>query len=289
MKVFFSKRHEEALAFGKIKPSFSVPCRTSVEHVLSGYSEWGGNMGLENLTFQYVENKLKTFYGVDELKAFDEDNKRVPASLSQVIIKGYPSEVLDIIEAWFDENPTRARECEEELNDIFYIHSSPWRVVSGNVMLVDSEYLHGEVRAKTIQLLEESEVKGALEEYQDAVSDLMSGETKDAVTKAHKSVESVMKAVLEVNEGRFGQLLSALIKSDVIPDYYEGFLKNFEQLALGIVKERNLPARGHGQGKRSIKVSRSLAEFAVNLAGSINVFIIKHWMETKATLAEKRS
>jgi len=286
MKAFFSKRHEEALAYGKIKPSFSVPCRTSIGRVLSEYSDWSGGGAFENFTFEYAEDKLKTFYGKNELKAYDENSKRVTASINQVLLKGWPFEVLDIIEAWFDGSPERARECEKELNDIFYIHSSPWRIVNGNAILVDSEYLHREVRAKTVQLLEENEIQGALEEYQDAMNDLTSGETKDAVTKAHKSVESVMKAVLETDEGRFGQLLSALIKSDIIPEYYEDFLKNFERLALGIVKERNLPARGHGQGKKPIKVSPSLAEFAVNLAGSMNVFIVKHSMEIKQKIAD---
>ncbi len=135
--------------------------------------------------------------------------------------------------------------------------------------------------------MEECEIQGALEEYQDALNDLTSGDTKDAVVNAHKSVESVMKAVLETNEPyTFGTLLEKLIKSGIIPDYYDEFLRHFEKLALGVVKERNLPARGHGQGKNPTIVSRSLAEFAVNLAAVINIFIVKHWIETKQSKTE---
>lgn len=113
------------------------------------------------------------------------------------------------------------------------------------------------------------------------MNDLMSGKTKDAIAKAHKSVESVMKLVIGTSEHHtFGKLLDELIKSKVIPEYYDNFLRNFEQLVLGIGKERNLPGRGHGQGRHTIKVPDYLAELTVNLAGSINVFLIKQWRET---------
>lgn len=289
MKVYFSKRHEEAICDGKLNVSFPLQCRTSIKRILENYSDWeeyDPNYP-QNVTFDAVEEELKTFYGMEELKSFDEKSQRVPASLPQVILKGLPYEVLDIIEAWFYQKPSKGRECEKELNEILAIHNSPWRIVNGEAIRIDSEYLHQEVRAKTINLLTTYEAFGALEEYQDAISDLMSGETKDAVHKAHKSVESVMKTVLETKEPlRFGQLLRKLIDSNIIPEYYDGFMKNFEQLVVGVGKERNLPGRGHGQGSEATTVPHCLAELAVNLAGSINVFIIKHWMEKQKTRSD---
>ena len=294
MKAFFSKRHEEAL-FDTLKPSFSVRCRVSIERVLDDHSEHGNYIDERgkqyndaNITYLEAEEDLKTFYGTNTLYAYDDDNKRARASFSDFIRGGYPQEVLDAIEAWFYKNPKKARECEKELNDIFSIHSSLWRVVNGEAVLVDSDYLYQEVRAKAISLLSEGKAYGALEEFQDAIDDLTSGDTKDAVIKAHKSVESTMKTILGTSEHlTFGQLLKKLIKSDIIPEYYENFLKHFEQVALGAVKERNLPGRGHGQGQITTDVPRSLAEFAVNLAGSINVFIIKHGIEVQSESANE--
>lgn len=288
MKAFFSKRHEEALAKEELRVTFNTRCRFAIERVLEQHSDWGGWGDEDNVTFESAEEDLKTFYGEPTLKAFNDENKFTEASISQVILSGRPAHVLDIIETWFYQNPKKAIECEKELNDIFCIHNSPWRVVNGQVILVDSEYLHREVHAKTIRLLEECEIQGALEEYQGAIDDLISGETKDAVVNAHKSVESVMKAVLETDEDyTYGKLLEMLIKSDIIPKYYDEFLIHFEKLALGAVKERNLPARGHGQGKKPTKVLPSLAEFALNLAGAINIFIIKHWIETRQSKAKE--
>jgi hypothetical protein len=290
VKAYFSKRHEQAIADKKIAPHFTVACRTSVVRLLSQYSNKGGWDNDENYTFSSAEEDLKTFYGTNELKVFDFDSKkRVPVSLYGFILGCYPTEVLDAIESWLDQNPTEAARCEKELNDAFVIHNTPWRVINGQVILVDSDYLQGELKTKAIQLLKENMIGGALEEYQGAINDLTAGESKDAIAKAHKSIESVMKAVLQTDEPlRYGQLLSRLIGSQIIPEYYEDFFKNFEQLALGIGKERNLPGRGHGQGRLTTEVPASLAEFSVNLAGAMNVFLVKHWIETKQP-GEKQS
>ena len=288
MKAFFSKRHENALANEELRVSFNARCRFAIERVLQRHCDWGGWDDSENLTFDGATEDLITFYGEPTLKAFNAEGRFDKASISQVILKGLPAQVLDVVEAWFYQNPAKARECEKELNDIFVINNSSWRVVNGQAVLIDSEYLHREIQAKTIRLLEECEIQGALEEYQDAIDDLISGDTKDAIVNAHKSVESVMKAILETDEDyTYGKLLEMLIKSNVIPKYYDEFLVHFEKLALGVVKERNLPARGHGQGKKPTLVSLSLAEFAVNLAGAINIFIIKHWIETRQSKAKE--
>jgi hypothetical protein len=215
--------------------------------------------------------------------AYDAEGKLVPANLNGLIESGYPARVLDVIEAWCDNAEiSRVAECEKELNNLFEIHNSPWRIVNATVFLVDSEYLHSEVVAKTQSLLRENSVAGALEEFTEALSCLTDGRTKEAVVSAHKSVESVMKTVLETQEHlTFGHLLANLIKSGVIPDYYEEFMAHFEKLALGAVKERNRPGTGHGQGTEPKELPKSLAEFAVHLSAVINLFLIRRWLESR--------
>ncbi len=280
MKTYFSKRHADALRDKKLSLSFSKPLRTSIVRILDRFSVRGGWNDQQNFTFDEAITSLLTFYGKEQLEAFDEKDKRVSTYFEGFIKGGYPSEVLDAIEAWFDMNPDSA--CERELNDCLAMNNSSWRIVAGQAMLMDSEYLHTEMRVRTLRLLKEGDATGALEEFQDAISDLQAGETKDAVVKAHKSIESVMKTALGTSEHlTFGKLLEQLLKGGLIPIYYQEFLVHFEKLALGAVKERNRPGTGHGQGNVAIDVPRSLAEFVINLAGAINLFIIERWMETK--------
>lgn len=282
MKTYFSKRHGEAIRAKKLPVSFSRSLRTSILRLLERFSDYGGWNSEENHTFDRAEEALKTFYGKPRLEAFDAADNRVPADFPALLHRGYPTEFLDAVEAWFDQEPKGEREAEREINDCLAMNQSPWRLVNGEAILINSEYLHVEVQARTLRLLKEGSAFGALEEYQNALSDLQAGETKDAVVKAHKSVESVMKTALSSDEHlTFGQLLSRLIESGMVPQYYQEFLVHFEKLALGAVKERNRPGTGHGQGLSQIEVPRSLAEFSINLAGAINLFIIERWTEAR--------
>jgi len=282
MRFYFTKRHADALKAKKIQPSLPKRLRVAIHRTLERYSTWGGFDNDENITFSETEWTLKTFYGEDKLRAYNEEDKLVPTNLDGLIESGYPARVLDVIEAWCDAaEPLNAVECEKELNTLFEIHNSPWRIVNATVFLVDSEYLHNEVVAKTQGLLRENSVAGALEEFTEAVSCLMDGRTKEAVVNAHKSVESVMKTILETKKHlTFGCLLTNIIKSGIIPSYYQEFMIHFEKLALGVVKERNRPGAGHGQGAETTEVPRSLAEFAVHIAAVINLFLIRRWLES---------
>ncbi len=285
MKTYFSRRHGDAIRDKKWPLSFAASLRTSILRLLVNYSDWVGEYNdCENITFQYASELLKTFYGKDALEAFDDSGKRVPSDFSRLVTNSYPSEVLDAVEAWFETSPRKHVECEREINDLLEMHRSPWRFVNGEALLIDSEYLHKEVQARTLRLLREGKAFGALEEFQEALRDLQAGDNKDAVVKAHKSVESVMKTVLGVNEHiPFGGLLARVIRAEVIPEYYEDFLTHFERLALGAVKERNRPGAGHGQGVTTTELPRSLAEFTVNLAATINLFLLKRWIELTGT------
>lgn len=287
MKAFFSKRHQDALFEKKLKVSIPSDCRGSIVRILEAYSDYDGHGN--NITFSGAEQDLETCLG-HTLKAFNADDKYLPAVFREVIIGGYPVHVLDAIEAWFYQKPEEGQTCEKELNDVLRIQRSPWRVIYSDVVLIDSEYLNSELRYKTVQLLQDNQAVGALEEFQEAIDDLTSGQTKDAVHKAHKSVESVMKTVLDTKELlKPGELLRRFIDSEIVPKYYDDFLIQFEQLCYSITKERNLPGRGHGQGKELAVVPQCLAEFAVNLAGSVNVFILKHWIELKQANSPEKS
>jgi hypothetical protein len=104
-------------------------------------------------------------------------------------------------------------------------------------VLIDSEYLDSEIRTKLSHYMLNNSIDCAFEEYNGAIQDLTANDTKDAIVKAHKSVESVIKAVLNENNGTFGVLLSKLIKSGMIPEYYEEFLVHFEKMALVLLKK----------------------------------------------------
>jgi hypothetical protein len=109
MKTYFSKRHAEALREKKLTVSFAKSLRTSIVRILNKFSVWGGWNGEENLTFDGAVASLLTFYGKEQLEAFDDKDQRVPTYFEGFIKGGYPNEVLDAIEAWFDQSRIEVR------------------------------------------------------------------------------------------------------------------------------------------------------------------------------------
>ena len=243
----------------------------------------------ENWTFAAAEETLKTFYGLDELKAYKED-RLGPATFSEVIQSGWPPHVWDCVEAWLDASDQKQKiACVTDLNKVLEIQDSEWRIVNCYVLKMDSAFLHEHVHSKLTALMREIGANGALDEFTEAVHKLQQGELKNAITAAHKSVESAMKTVLGVTRAKPGQLIQRTIESGVIPEYYDGFCKNFEQILVAAGKERNLEGRGHGQGAQVIEIPRGLAEFAVNLAAVVNLFLLGEWVSKHPELAGTKS
>jgi hypothetical protein len=288
LRTYFSKRHEKSLNEKRLKPQLATTLRVAILRTLTQHSTFGGDWGEDNVTFYAATETLKTFYGSQELQAYSEKGKLEPSNFEGVIQSGWPPRSIDCIEAWLDHaSKASARDCEKELNEILEIHKSSWRFVNGTAMLIDSQYLHEHVTARVVLLMRENAISGALEEFNAACSYLTEQRNKEAVVSAHKSVESVMKSVLSKPTAKFGELVAGVIKSNIVPAYYQDFLFHFEKFLLAAAKERNQPGRGHGQGAEVLEVDFQLAEFAVNLAGAINLFLIKCWLDQKSQVPEK--
>jgi len=283
MKFLFSKRHEKALGAGTLQVSLSKKLRTSLHRVLFANSiitEWDNF----NITFDSALEMLKTFYGEEQITAYQKS-----VDFKDLILLGYPVKVLDAIEAFHSKlpDPKVQKKCEHEINGVFEIHNSQWRMLGGNVYLIDSGYLHTEVHAKLHHLLTQHELVGVLDEFNNATSALMAGEPNEAVIYAHRSVESSMKVAIGTTEHKtFSPLVKDLIAHGVIPKYYEEFFLHFEKMVHTITKERNKPGGGHGQGAEVIQIPQNLAEFSVNLCAVMNTFILKSWLE-KQPLTEE--
>jgi len=119
LKPLFSHRHRAALFETKtLKPSFSRQLRSGILQVLGKYSDAAE---FENWTFDSATALLCTTYGRDQLTIRDGVGRR-PASFHEMILQGYPTEVLDGIEAWFACEPRASEPAAADLNTLLSIH-----------------------------------------------------------------------------------------------------------------------------------------------------------------------
>ena len=164
----------------------------------------------------------------------------------------------------------------------------PWRMLEGRILRVDSKWLEEEIHAKAAELLSVRGFEGAMGEFQQARSDLSSGNYKGAIHASNLALESTVKGILNIDQEKPGRLYRLLIDSGLVPKYHEGFIKAFEEHILrSVAMARNLEKGvGHGQGTDVSEPPKSLAELAVNLSGVLILYLLKRHLEINPIHAE---
>ncbi|MCK5642055.1 MAG: abortive infection family protein [Gammaproteobacteria bacterium] len=174
-----------------------------------------------------------------------------------------------------------------EINDIFRIDRIGYEIVNGKIIIYGSEYLNDNVTKQTISLLNSSDFKGPLEEFEKALNHYLKKEYKDTIQEANNSFESTMKSILTKLGIKFdpqvdnaSKLLQILYDNDVIYIHTQEFTNNLKKMLQGLPTIRNKQS-GHGQGLDSIEIYKSYAGLSLHLAGSFIVFLINRYDELK--------
>jgi len=280
MAWLFSKRCKKALAEKKIKVSIPNQVRVRLWKLIEKYDETDKWERWESPLFR-LPDIIKSEIGCMKLLAYPKDKMNSPAEESDLegfVLRGnYPPYVFDTLEIFYQENNDEIRNLfQQDFNQIMEESDLPWRMANGKIFLVDSTYIEEEILRRPSILLKEIEFAGALQEFEKSRVDLCNGDYEGAIQNANLAVESTIKGIINVPKAKPGVLFRKLIDSGIIPEYYEGFLKAFEENILrsvAIIRNEELGV-GHGQGINTNEIPKSLAEFAVNLAGVLIKYLI---------------
>ena len=203
------------------------------------------------------------------------------AKISEFLREGAPIHIFDAIELFSKELEDAKYGFQEKINTIFSEAQLPWRLSDDVIFQVNSQYM-AEVLSYASKLLGTSGFQGAKQEFQEARTDLDSGDNKGAIHHANLSLESTMKAILGVDRERPGTLFRMVIDSGIIPEYYDDFLKNFEQVLRVVNIARNEEkGAGHGQGSEVVDVPKHLEELVLNFCDSLTIFLVNHYIDAK--------
>jgi hypothetical protein len=161
-----------------------------------------------------------------------------------------------------------------ELNNRFKEHAIGYRFESGEIIRIDSEYLHTEAVKPAIQLLSAPGFVGPSQEFLRAHEHYRHRRNKEAIADALKAFESTIKAICDRRRWAYKQTAAAKELIQVVFDH--GLLPTPLQsqfTALRSVLESGLPTvrnkmGGHGQGATPVDVPDYLAAYALHLAGS---------------------
>lgn len=285
MAWLFTKRCQQALKDKKIKVSVPTQVRVRIWKVLQDHDEtWGEStdtgFNYQTSTLQQLPKRIEAELGLRELLAFPEgggDPK--PSNLKSFVLRGYyPPYLLDAIELFYESIGEDSRNpFQHSFNEIMEESGLSWRMANGKIFPVDSAYIEEEITRRAYELLHEAKFHGALQEFEKARVDLTNGDCEGAIQNANLAVESVIKEILGVERAKPGELYRGLIDSGLIPKYYTGFLKVFEENILrcvAIMRNEELGV-GHGRGPSKNIVPPDLAELAINLSAVLINFLVK--------------
>ena len=293
MSLIFSKRCKSGLKAGKIKVKIPIAVRNRIWMLLQEFSEtwyettetgWNYNVNsMEDVTY-----RLKSEHGFEELKTYTKDKERkiVSGDLESFLLRGTsPPLVFDVLELYYNTTPKDKKTVfQSKINDIFTESDLPWRMAEGEIFPVDSIYVEENILRQSQELLKNVKFYGVLEEFQKARTDLINGDYQGAIQNANLAVESTIKSILGIDKAKPGELFRKLIDSELIPEYYNGFLSAFEENILRCVAimRNEEKGAGHGQGSEINIIPEELAELGVHLSGVLIHFLVKRHISTLA-------
>jgi hypothetical protein len=165
-------------------------------------------------------------------------------------------------------------EAAKELNQRFLEAGVGYQYENGQMMRVDSQFLHAEVVKPALVLLSDSRYHGSQEEFLKAHKDYREGDYKGCLTECLKAFESTLKTICEIRKWSYSKtdtartLIDVCLKNNLIPSMLQAQLNALQTvLESGVPTLRNRMS-GHGQGAVSTTVPPHVAAYALQLAAT---------------------
>ncbi|MBD5526169.1 MAG: abortive infection family protein [Lachnospiraceae bacterium] len=194
--------------------------------------------------------------------------------------------LFSLIELQYNELSEQERtEFEKALNCLFGEKDIPWILHDGRFIKIDAKQFEIDLKAKSLLLMKE--LKGQEEVFQApynemvaAIEFLEKGSYSEAIANAGKSYESVLKILCDVNRGNADKLTKQILETDIcsIPGSMtrDGFR---EKVLMSLPYVRNNSTASHGSGKEVIEISMEMANLAINMAASLNTYLIESYIK----------
>lgn len=178
-----------------------------------------------------------------------------------------------------DSNDT-ATESIKELNYRFQQHAIGFQFEDGEIMRVDSAFIHKEITIPTLKLLNDSMYQGAQDEFLKAHEHYRHNNHKEALSECLKSFESTMKAICEKRGWAYdkakdtaSKLIDICFQKGLIPSFWQSQMSTLPTLLKSGVPTGRNKLSGHGQGSLPTTVPRHLVTYVLHMTASCIHFL----------------
>ena len=242
-----------------------------------------------------IDYTLCREYGLESLS----QNKDVPECVWDFFYHTKDIErAIDVIELLFQglENESRPpldndqirtkfnahkAEAIKKLNTSFREYGVGCQYESGEIIRVDSQYIHSKAVRPVLSLLSDAMYKSANEEFLKAHKHYRKGDYKSCIHECSNAFESVLKVICDNKGWEYTEkatakpLLDIVYQNGLLPKYKKSFFDNVRcVLESGIPTIRN-NISGHGHGSKEVAVPDYMAEHMLNLTASSILLLVK--------------
>lgn len=268
----FSKRHRHALNAGSLQVQLDESARGRIRRLIVGHNEsyrttdetgWS----YDTDTLEDLATALCDLYGTDDLPGNGKGS-----DVTVLIDKAPGHCVLDALELF--QPPMRERFV-ADLNQILSEEEAPWRMLDGEMVLLDETFARSELAARADLSIRRAGFSGVSAELRRARNHLADGDGRGAVHRAGSALESVMMALLDVDRAKAAKLMQDLNRNGYFDGLPKELRERFLKQVLGALPWMRNELGGHGQGEMPVEVPLPYAQLATDLAASFCHFLIE--------------
>lgn len=222
--------------------------------------------------------QMNDLYGYERIQ-----KDRLPWYGNSHQIAVQPTPILfDLIELQYGSLSFSERESfVKDLNSLFNDYEINWVLADGKLIKVDAEQFDFDMKIKMLQELhqlkgEDSKFQSAYDELHSAIKNYEIGNYVDAINWAEKSYESMLKIILGSAKGNASALTQRYVEEKIhLPENVNvnGF-KDSVLMSLSYIRNN---CAAHGAGEANVVISKSLAHLAINMASSLNTYLIEEY------------
>lgn len=283
MKKLFSERYKELLEGNTFITEFPDDLIRKLVRHLKSFNE----PSIKPVS-RYDRYMIDSSAEYETLEVFWERHGWNPDTIEQVdeewFFRRETYELFDIVEIWSTvlsqgEKPP----FQKEFNALMEQYEMPWILSDGKIIKIDALQFEQDIRTQALKEMEEfskivPEFRNAYFEFLEACDKFTTKDFKYTIFSACKSYESVLKVVLNDTCSTADVLTKAFINSEFMSKLPFGVNKiGFQEKVLTALPFLRNKIAGHGSGEETYEVSEPLARLSVNLASSLNTYIMEQY------------
>ena len=281
MKIVFSQRHKQAIDSKKLPITLSRRAKQKIFYCMKDFNVWYGYDNQDSILYDDLKDEFLKSHGITELFAYPEGKRQNVKDIESFILYAWAPHLLDSIELYNLLIPEETRmRFAKSINLVFRSEDTPYRLLGDEIILLDSNFLESEVLSRAYELLEKNDFEKACKDFLHARDNFTAKDFSGTIFECNNALESALKKVLDKEKGDQKSLKSSLMRSNIIPEYFQGFCDHFDGLLQSCFTIANFPRHGKKEiPKPKNIVDPAVASFVLHLTGALLVFIMERYEE----------